>query len=210
MTIALDDRALRLNSTGRGGARKGHARDALPRLIKTNESKTLFAKVVLPHLGEAYSLARWLTGNRDDAEDVVQDACLRAFRAIEGFEHGDARVWTLQIVRNAAYHWMRKNRQATVVMGRDLESVEEMQALPYEPDAETPETALIAKIDISCLKEKIEKLPDPIKVILVLRDLQGCSYREIAEICGLPIGTVMSRLARARNCLAQDPCFSAQ
>jgi RNA polymerase sigma-70 factor, ECF subfamily len=175
MTIALDDRALRLNSTGRGRARKGHARDALPRLTKTNESKTLFAKVVLPHLGEAYTLARWLTGNRDDAEDVVQDACLRAFRAIEGFEHGDARVWTLQIVRNAAYHWMRKNRQATVVMGGDLESVEEMQARPYEADAETPETALIAKIDISRLKEKIEKLPDPIKVILVLRDLQGCS-----------------------------------
>src|ERR1700748_19263 len=101
MTIALDDRVLRLNSTGRGRVRKGYARDALPRPIKTNESKSLFAKVVLPHLGEAYSLARWLTGNRDDSEDVVQDACLRAFRAIEGFEHGDARVWTLQIVRNA-------------------------------------------------------------------------------------------------------------
>src|ERR1700747_2320268 len=103
MTIALDDRAPRLNSTGRGGARKGHARDALPRLIKTNESKTLFAKVVLPHLGEAYSLARWLTGNRDDAEDVVQDACLRAFRAIWSTTESNPRAWVLSIVRNTAY-----------------------------------------------------------------------------------------------------------
>src|SRR3984893_13651217 len=89
--------------------------------LSAREANARFAEVVLPHLDDAYALARWLTGNRDDAQDVVQDGCLRAFRAIEGFEHGDARVWTLQIVRNAAYHWMRKNRQATVVMGRDLE-----------------------------------------------------------------------------------------
>jgi RNA polymerase sigma factor (sigma-70 family) len=171
--------------------------------LSAAESKALFATVVLPHLDDAYALARWLTGNGVDAEDVVQDASLRAFRAIGQYAHGDARVWVLTIVRHTAYRWLRKNRPAALVTGEDLESVEERQASPFASASETPEAALIAKTDTDRLRAMIEKLPEPIKEVLVLRDLQGRSYREIAEICAVPMGTVMSRLARARHRLCE-------
>jgi RNA polymerase sigma factor (sigma-70 family) len=167
------------------------------------QRKKLFAQVVLPHLDDAYALARWLTSNGADAEDVVQDACLRAFRAIGQYAQGDARVWVLTIVRHTAYRWLRKNRPSALVLGEDLETLEQRHAIPYEPDAETPETALIAKTESDRLKYMIESLPEPIREVLVLRDLQGRSYREIAEICALPMGTVMSRLARARQRLCE-------
>ena len=99
-----------------------------------------FADLVLPHLGDAYSLARWITGSRADAEDVVQDACLRAFRAIGGFAGGNARPWVLTIVRNTAYTWLRKNRPSAVLVVDDLEGVEAAQANTGDPDRETPET----------------------------------------------------------------------
>ena len=163
------------------------------------DDDSLFANVVLPHLGDAYSLARWLTGNRADAEDVVQDACLRAFRAVGGFAGGSARAWMLTIVRNCAYAWLRKNRPAAVVPVEDLESAEAAQARPGDPETETPETALIAKADGARLAAAIAALPDPFRETLVLRDVQGLDYREIAEVTGVPMGTVMSRLARARG-----------
>src|SRR5215216_7869983 len=106
-----------------------------------------FANVVLPHLGDAYALARWITGNRADAEDVVQDACLRAFRAIRSFANGSARAWVLTIVRNTAYTWISKNRPAALVVVDDLEAVETAQAIPGDPNASTPETAVIAQAD---------------------------------------------------------------
>jgi RNA polymerase sigma-70 factor (ECF subfamily) len=158
-----------------------------------------FTDVVLPHLGDAYALARWITGSRADAEDVVQDACLRAFRAIGGFAGGSARPWVLTIVRNTAYTWLRKNRPSAVLVAEDLEAVEAAQANPGDPDRETPETALIAKADAACLEAAIAALPTPYRETLILRDVQGLSYREIAEVTGVPIGTVMSRLARGRN-----------
>jgi RNA polymerase sigma-70 factor (ECF subfamily) len=158
-----------------------------------------FTELVLPHLGDAYSLARWITGSRADAEDVVQDACLRAFRAIGGFSGGSARPWVLTIVRNTAYTWLRKNRPSIVLVVENLEAVEAAQANPGDPDCETPETALIDKADAACLRSAIAALPTPYRETLVLRDVQGLSYREIAEVTGAPIGTVMSRLARGRN-----------
>jgi RNA polymerase sigma factor (sigma-70 family) len=167
------------------------------------ERQKLFARVVLPHLNDAYALARWLTSNGADAEDVVQEASLRAFRAIGQYAHGDPRIWLLTIVRHTAYRWLRKNRPSALVLGEDLESLEQRQALPYEPNVETPERALIAKTDTDRLKTMIESLPGPIREVLVLRDLQGRSYREIAEICAVPMGTVMSRLARARQRLCE-------
>ena len=153
----------------------------------------------MPHLGDAYSLARWITGSRADAEDVVQDACLRAFRAIGGFAGDNAHPWVLTIVRNTAYTWLRKNRPAAVLVVEDLEGVEAAQANTGDPDRETPETALIAKADAACLQAAIAALPTSYRETLILRDVQGLSYREISEVTGAPIGTVMSRLARGRD-----------
>jgi RNA polymerase sigma-70 factor (ECF subfamily) len=158
-----------------------------------------FARLVLPHLGDAYSLARWITGNRADAEDVVQDACLRAFRAIGGVADGSARPWVLTVVRNTAYTWLRKNRPSAVLAVENLEDVETANAKPGDPDSETPETAVIARADAASLQAAIMALPTAYRETMILRDVQGLSYREISEVTGVPIGTVMSRLARGRN-----------
>jgi RNA polymerase sigma factor (sigma-70 family) len=158
-----------------------------------------FRSIVLPHIDEAYRLARWLTGNGTDAEDVVQDASLRAFRAIRSYAGGSPRAWLLSIVRNTAYSWMRKNRPATIVSVDDLEAVELEHANPNERSDDTPEASLIAKVDAEQLRAAIEKLPAPFRETLVLRDIEGLDYREIAEATEVPIGTVMSRLARARR-----------
>jgi RNA polymerase sigma-70 factor (ECF subfamily) len=155
--------------------------------------------VVLPHLDAAYNLAHWLTGNRTDAEDVVQDASLRAFRAIHKFAGGNARAWMLCIVRNTACSWLRKNRPTAVVTVEDLESMEAAYTKAADLDGKTPEAALIAKSDAECLREAIAALPTPFRETLVLRDIEGLDYREIAEATEVPIGTVMSRLARARG-----------
>lgn len=189
------------------GDRRQQASWELPRptqsgdAVSGGDENTRFANLVLPHLGEAYSLARWLTGNRADAEDVVQDASLRAYRAIGNFAggSGSARAWVLTIVRHSAYAWLRKNRPAAVVGVEDLETVETAQARPGDPDVETPETALISKTDGARLEAAIAGLPAPFRETLVLRDVQGLDYREIAEVIGVPMGTVMSRLARARR-----------
>jgi RNA polymerase sigma factor (sigma-70 family) len=163
------------------------------------DDRVRFRNVVLPRLDDAYGLARWLTGNRTDAEDVVQEACLRAFRSIGSFSNGDSRAWVLTIVRNAAYSWMLKNRPAALVMVEDIEGVE--RALSSDLDIETPETALIAKTDTRLLEAAIAALPAPFRETLVLRDVHGLTYREIAEVTGATAGTVMSRLARARCAL---------
>jgi RNA polymerase sigma factor (sigma-70 family) len=164
----------------------------------TGEDYARFTSLVLPHLDAAYNLAHWLTGNRSDAEDVVQDASLRAFRAIHKFAGGNARAWVLCIVRNTAYSWLRKNRPTAVVTVENLEAVEATHARPDGPGAETPEAALIAKSDADYLRAAIAALPPPFRETLVLRDIEGLDYREIAETTEVPIGTVMSRLARAR------------
>ena len=120
-----------------------------------------FRNVVLPHLDDAYGLARWLTGNRTDAEDLVQEACLRAFRSIGSFSNGNSRAWLLTIVRNAAYSRLLKNRPAALVMVEDIEGVE--LARLSDLDIETPETALIAKTDARLLEAAIAALPAPFR-----------------------------------------------
>ena len=183
----------------------GESVDQKPRIDGDNDmapgqdDHARFTRLVLPHLGDAYSLARWITGNRTDAEDVVQDACLRAFRAVGSIADGNARPWVLTIVRNAAYTWLRKNRPSAVLAVEDIEAVETANADPGDPESETPETALIAKADATLLQAAIAALPTQYRETMVLRDVQGLSYREIAEVTGVPIGTVMSRLARGRN-----------
>jgi RNA polymerase sigma factor (sigma-70 family) len=173
--------------------------------LGSEDDQARFASVVLPHLADAYALARWLTGDRADAEDVVQEACLRAFRGIGGFAGVNARAWVLTIVRHAAYAWLGKNRSAALVMVDDLEAVEQQQASGAAPASgpQTPEAALIAKADAARLEAAIAELPLPFRETLVLRDVQGLDYREIAEVTKVPIGTVMSRLARARRRLIE-------
>src|SRR5213592_2384105 len=174
--------------------------------LNSEDDQARFASVVLPHLADAYALARWLTGNRADAEDVVQEACLRAFRGIAGFAGVNARAWLLTIVRHAAYTWLGKNRSAALLVVDDLESIAQQQATGPGPAGEgpqTPEAALIAKADARRLETAIAELPVPFRETLVLRDVQGLDYREIAEVTKVPIGTVMSRLARARRRLIE-------
>jgi RNA polymerase sigma factor (sigma-70 family) len=158
-----------------------------------------FNSVVLPHLQVAYALARWLTGSRADAEDVVQEALLRAFRGIGNFSNGNPRAWLLTIVRNTTYTWLRKNRIASVELVEDLDGV--TSARRGELETKTPETALIDMDDAMRLEAAISALPTPFRETLMLRDVQGLTYREIAEMTDTPIGTVMSRLARARGAL---------
>ena len=171
---------------------------------KSEDDQARFASVVLPHLADAYALARWLTGDRADAEDVVQEACLRAFRGIGGFAGVNARAWLLTIVRHAAYTWLGKNRSASLVMVDDLEALEQKRSsagAAFEQAPQTPEAELIAKADARRLEAAIAERPVPFRETLVLRDVQGLDYREISEVTKVPIGTVMSRLARGREWL---------
>ena len=161
-----------------------------------------FADLILPHLTDAYGLARALTGNRADAEDVVQDACVRAFRAIENVADASARAWLLTIVHHTAYTWLRKNRSAALVMVDDLELVERSQATAIHDGVETPESLLIANANRIQLEKAIAALPTVFRETLVLRDLQGLGYSDIAKVTGVAVGTVMSRLARARSRVA--------
>jgi RNA polymerase sigma-70 factor, ECF subfamily len=165
--------------------------------ISSEDANARFRSVVLPHLDDAYRLARWLTGSRADSEDVVQDACLRALRAIGNFSNGNARAWVLTIVRHTTYSWLHKNRPATLVLVEDFEAIKRAQSI--ETDVETPETALISRHDATLLEAAIATLPAPLRETLVLREVQELSYREIAALTGVSIGTVMSRLARARG-----------
>jgi len=167
------------------------------------DDNALFRAVVMSHIDEAYRLARWLTANGTDAEDVVQDASLRAFRAIRSYAGGNPRAWFLSIVRNTAYSWLHKNRPAAIVAVDDLEAVEREHVKADDRRDDTPEGSLIAQVDAEQLRAAIAQLPAPFRETLVLRDIEGLDYREIAEATEVPIGTVMSRLARARRRLVE-------
>ncbi|HEY8276940.1 MAG TPA: sigma-70 family RNA polymerase sigma factor [Methyloceanibacter sp.] len=159
-----------------------------------------FAEVFLPHLVDAFRLARWIAGSRADAEDVVQEASMRAFKNIRGFSGGDPRAWVLSIVRNTSYSWLAKNRPKILVLGEDLD--QRTRETIEQEDPQTPETALIAKLDAQQVRKAMASLPVPFREVLVLREIHDLDYRTIAEVAALPIGTVMSRLARARSMLA--------
>ena len=152
-----------------------------------------FEQTVMPHLDAAYNLARWLTRNEHDAEDVVQEAYLRAFEFFGGFYGTDGRGWLLTIVRNTCYTWLRKNRAGELSTPFDEEIHHEEVASP------NPEEMLLENADRQHLQDALEKLPVEFREALVLRELEGLSYKEIADVSGVPVGTVMSRLARARD-----------
>jgi RNA polymerase sigma-70 factor (ECF subfamily) len=159
--------------------------------VLDSQDQARFETVVLPHLDAAYNLARWLLHRGADAEDVAQEAILRAYRFFDGFHGGDARAWLLQIVRNTCYTWLEKNRG----MKGMAEFDEELHGEP----GPTPEALAIAADDRERLMSALESLPPRYREVIVLRELEGCSYKEIAAITSIPIGTVMSTLSRARH-----------
>ena len=154
----------------------------------------------MPHLVDAFRLARWIAGSRADAEDIVQEASMRAFKNIRGFSGGNPRAWVLTIVRNTSYSWLTQNRPKVLVLSEDLD--QRTRETIEQEDPQTPETALIAKLDAQQVRKAMASLPVPFREVLVLREIHDLDYRSIAEVAALPIGTVMSRLARARSMLA--------
>jgi len=172
-----------------GRARRGEAADAP--LSAADQAR--FRTLVLPHMDSAYSFARFLCRDASLAEDLVQDAFLRAFRGFAGFRGGDPKAWLFAIVRSSHLTWARSR-------GATLQAVpDEFEQTPAEGD--TPEQALLRQGEVETVRGAIEALPEPFRETLVLRELEEMSYREIAEITQAPIGTVMSRLARARAML---------
>ena len=165
---------------------------------------TRFDALVLPHLDAAYNLARWLTRDTHDAEDVVQDACVRALKYMGSLEGGDARGWFLKIVRNAFYDWLGRNRPAEVVNDEN-EAVD----AAVDPLAISPEQAAMRKAELRMLADAVEELPLQYREVLILRELEELSYKEIARVADIPVGTVMSRLARARGLLQRSPLLYA-
>jgi RNA polymerase sigma-70 factor (ECF subfamily) len=168
--------------------------------IAERRRRSRFETVVLPHLDAGYALARWLTRNDADAADVVQEACLRAFRYFDSYREGDAKSWLLKIVRRTCYDWLERNRPTEIV------------PLEGENDPDSPahlqpaalidaDTLLQSRSDLRRLDRLIEALPPALREAIVLRELHELDYREIAEVIGVPIGTVMSRLHRGRSAL---------
>jgi RNA polymerase sigma-70 factor (ECF subfamily) len=156
-----------------------------------------FEQVVLPHLDAAYNLARWLTRREHDAEDVVQESYLRAFNAFDQFHGGDARCWLLTIVRNTCYTWLARNRERAPTASFD-QALHDIATCAFDP-----QLILERQIDSAALRRAVEDLPVEFREVLILREFEGLSYQQVASVANLPVGTVMSRLARARARLAE-------
>jgi RNA polymerase sigma-70 factor (ECF subfamily) len=170
-------------------------REAAP--LQDDDRLARFEEAILPHLGAAYNLARWLTRDAHDADDVVQEAYLRALQFFAGFHGTDGRAWLLAIVRNTCYTWLERKRGARVATPFDEDVHGEA------PAAFRPEAPLLRREDAQLLRQGLEELPAEFREVIVLRELEDLSYRQIADVAGIPIGTVMSRLARARERLQQ-------
>lgn len=165
-------------------------------MTPATSSERDFASLATPHLAAAYNLAFWLVRNRADAEDIVQDAYLNAYRGFAGFTGDDIKPWLLTIVRNAAYRWLGRRKRAGNVVSID-QAIQERgdRFASEEPNAEA---RMIGESDRACVLKALANLPPVYREALVLREIDGMSYREIAELTGAPAGTVMSRLARGR------------
>jgi RNA polymerase sigma-70 factor (ECF subfamily) len=166
--------------------------------LQAAEEHEQFAQALLQHLDAAYNLARWLTRDDHDAEDLVQSAYLRALKSFSGFHGANSRAWLLTIVRNACYTWLHKKqaRGPAVAFEEEIHSA--------GSDAVDPQEALLSKDQRRSVRRAVEELPPELREVVVLRELEGLSYKEIATIAGIPLGTVMSRLSRARERLRQS------
>jgi RNA polymerase sigma-70 factor, ECF subfamily len=169
--------------------------DALPRrgpLHLEPDERRQFEHATLPHLDAAYNLARWLTQDEHAAEDIVQEACLRAARYFRSYRGGDGRVWLLGIIRRASFDWLAKRRaQAEVVVFEDVHD--------RGDESSNPEFLAMSKCDEALVRQALEELTPPLREAIVLRELEGLSYQQIAAVTEVPIGTVMSRLSRGRQ-----------
>lgn len=164
-----------------------------------------FRELILPHLDSAFNLACWLTRNHDDAQDVVQEAAMRAFKYFSGFHGDDGRVWLLRIVRNAFYSWLQDNgTQPKTEFDEELHTLDEASDAWPEHAPANPETLLMRQDCDRVVQQALAALPLEFREVVVLRELEELSYKEIAAIVGIPIGTVMSRLGRGRKLLAKS------
>jgi RNA polymerase sigma factor (sigma-70 family) len=163
--------------------------------LTSQEKLQGFEEEISPHLKSAYNLARWLTRSHEDAEDIVQESFLRAFSAFESFRGEDAKPWLLTIVRNTAMTWLKRNRNARATIGFE-ETLED--PIERSPD---PEEGLLISCDRRQVRQALEQLPLDFREAVVLREMEGLSYKEISASIGVPIGTVMSRLSRGRDWL---------
>jgi RNA polymerase sigma-70 factor (ECF subfamily) len=161
--------------------------------LEEQDKLARFEQSILPHMNAAYNLARWLAGNDPDAQDIVQEAYLRAFKFLGGFRGGDSRSWLLRIVRNVFYDFLKRNRREQAATEFD----EELHSGADETGGSG--ALLLEKADHELVREAIAELAVEFREILVLRELEGFSYKEIADVADVPLGTVMSRLARARE-----------
>jgi RNA polymerase sigma factor (sigma-70 family) len=163
--------------------------------LTSQEKLRRFEEQISPHLKSAYNLAKWLTRSHEDAEDVVQEAFLRAFSAFESFRGGDGKPWLLTIVRNTSMTWLKRNRNAGATIGFE-EALED--PMERSPD---PEEGLLISCDREQVRQALEQLPSDFREAVILREMEGLSYKEISATIGVPLGTVMSRLSRGRDWL---------
>jgi RNA polymerase sigma factor (sigma-70 family) len=190
---------------GEAGGRQSGMRGPREALSLDDETRVRrFESFFVPHLDAAYNFARWLTRDERNAEDLVQEACLRAFKFIESFHGDDGRAWLLGIVRNTYYTWLKRNKVAALAVPFDEESFDSGELEASGERASNPVDQLLQEKDAKRLvNAALERLPEEFREAVVLRELEGLSYKQIAAIAGIPLGTVMSRLARARKLLLQ-------
>jgi RNA polymerase sigma-70 factor (ECF subfamily) len=191
---------LTLGNPFKGGREVPCVSNRIKERVDEQDKQIRFQQQIMPHLDAAYNLAHWLIRNASDAEDVVQEAFLRAFKFFDGFHGGNSRAWLLAIVRNVTYDWLRTNSRN----GELVEFDEELHA-PEESDFESQELRAEQQ---QVVRQAIQELPVGYREVTILRELEGVSYKEIAEIVRVPVGTVMSRLARARHHLQR--CLPAR
>jgi RNA polymerase sigma factor (sigma-70 family) len=165
--------------------------------VQSKDRRERFEEHVLPHLDAAYNLARWLTRNEHDAEDIVQESYMRAYKFFDSFRMGNARPWLLKIVRNTSYTWLQQNRPRDLTANID-------DSLDIESKEPSPEAQLLRTDDAGRVRQALEDLPVEFREVMIMRELEELSYKEIAEVTATPVGTVMSRLARGRKRLQQS------
>jgi RNA polymerase sigma-70 factor (ECF subfamily) len=189
-------------TNGNGRPDNGQAsfagRSVVTKAVTSPESRLrLFEEVILPHLNSAYNLARWITRNEQDAQDVVQESYLRAFRFFDSYRGGDGKSWLLEVVRNTCFTFLRRERRNSTAVAFDEKA--------HTPNVSRPnaEETLVEEGNRQILRSCIEALPEPFREVLVMRELEEMSYQQIADVAGVPSGTVMSRLSRARKRLEE-------